>query len=388
MLKAVKDMILILDPKVAAGGEAYGQLMTHLSRLPNIELRVHQEQGAEKSLTEIYLIGNTAALSVEDMRALPGVDHVVRVSEEYRVVGRHKDDERPTFFDYKGVRFGQDTLNVFAGLCAVDTREHVEQMMRALQAHGQVCTRMGAYKPRTSPYSFQGHGSSCLPYVFELAGKYGIRVIAMEVTHESHIDEVRAALGETGSPAGVMLQIGTRNTQNFELLKFVGRQRDFPVLLKRGFGITLDESLNAAEYLASEGNRKVVFGLRGMKTSIGDPHRNFVDFAHVPVVKRLTRMPVCIDPSHSVGARTYAPDRLLDILHVTAQGVVAGANMILVDFHPDPARALVDGPQALTLRELPHFLEDVALVRETYEKRVALAARAAERRDEPAEVKV
>ncbi len=388
MLKAVKDMILILDPKVAAGGEAYGQLMTHLSRLPNIELRVHQEQGAEKSLTEIYLIGNTAALSVEDMRALPGVDHVVRVSEEYRVVGRHKDDERPTFFDYKGVRFGQDTLNVFAGLCAVDTREHVEQMMRALQAHGQVCTRMGAYKPRTSPYSFQGHGSSCLPYVFELAGKYGIRVIAMEVTHESHIDEVRAALGETGSPAGVMLQIGTRNTQNFELLKFVGRQRDFPVLLKRGFGITLDESLNAAEYLASEGNRKVVFGLRGMKTSIGDPHRNFVDFAHVPVVKRLTRMPVCIDPSHSVGARTYAPDRLLDILHVTAQGVVAGANMILVDFHPEPARALVDGPQALTLRELPHFLEDVALVRETYEKRVALAARAAERRDEPAEVKV
>ena len=388
MLKAVKDMILILGPKVAAGGETYNQLMAHLSRLPNIELRVHQEQGAEKALTEVYLIGNTAALSIDDMRALPGVDHVVRVSEEYRVVGRHKDDERPTFFDYKGVRFGQDTLNVFAGLCAVDTREHVEQMMRALRDHGQVCTRMGAYKPRTSPYSFQGHGSNCLPYVFELAGKYSIKVIAMEVTHESHIDEIRSALEETGSPAGVMLQIGTRNTQNFELLKFVGRQRDFPVLLKRGFGITLDESLNAAEYLASEGNRKVVFGLRGMKTSIGDPHRNFVDFAHVPVVKRLTRMPVCIDPSHSVGVRSYAPDRLLDILHVTAQGVIAGANMILVDFHPDPARALVDGPQALTLKELPHFLEDVELVRETYEKRVRLAARAAERREEPVEVKV
>jgi 3-deoxy-7-phosphoheptulonate synthase len=388
MLKAVKDMILILDPKVAAGGERYNQLMAHLSRLPNIELRIHHEQGAEKSLTEVYLIGNTAALAVEDMRALPGVDHVVRVSEEYRVVGRHKDDERPTSFDYNGVRFGQDTLNVFAGLCAVDTREHVEQMMRALHDHGQVCTRMGAYKPRTSPYSFQGHGRSCLPYVFELAGKYGNKVIAMEVTHESHIDEIRTALEETQSPAGVMLQIGTRNTQNFELLKFVGRQRDFPILLKRGFGISLDESLNAAEYLASEGNRKVVFGLRGMKTGIGDPHRNFVDFAHVPVVKRLTRMPVCIDPSHSVGARTYAPDRLLDILHVTAQGVIAGANMILVDFHPDPSRALVDGPQALTLRELPHFLEDVALVRETYEKRVALAARALERSADVEEVKV
>lgn len=369
-------MILILEQNVAAGGRTYGQLMEHLSRLPGIELRVHHEQGAEKSLTEIYLIGNTAGLHVEDMRQLPGVGQVVRVSEEYRVVGRHKNDDRPTHFDYRGVRFGQDTLNVFAGLCAVDTREHVEQMMRALRDAGQVCTRMGAYKPRTSPYSFQGHGRECLPYVFELAGKYGVRVIAMEITHESHIDEIRAALEETASPAGVMLQIGTRNTQNFELLKIVGRQREFPVLLKRGFGITLDESLHAAEYLASEGNHKVVFGLRGMKTSIGDPHRNFVDFAHVPVVKRLTRMPVCIDPSHSTGTRAAAPDRLLDLLHVTAQGVIAGANMILVDFHPDPARALVDGPQALTLRELPHFLEDVALVRETYERRVALAARA------------
>ena len=110
---------------------------------------------------------------------------------------------------------------------------------------------MGAYKPRTSPYAFQGHGKACLPWVFELAGKYGIKVIAMEITHESHLDEIREALEQTGNPTGVMLQIGTRNTQNFELLKIVGRQQEFPVLLKRGFGITLDESLNAAEYLAS-----------------------------------------------------------------------------------------------------------------------------------------
>jgi 3-deoxy-7-phosphoheptulonate synthase len=237
---------------------------------------------------------------------------------------------------------------------------------------------MGAYKPRTSPYSFQGRGKTCLPYVFELAGKYGIRVIAMEVTHESHVDEICEALRQTGNPTGIMIQIGTRNTQNFELLKIVGRQREFPVLIKRGFGITLDESLNAAEYLASEGNRKVVFGLRGMKTNLGDPHRNFVDFAHVPVVKRLTRMPVCIDPSHSVGSRGADPNGILDIMHVTAQGVIAGANMILVDFHPAPAQALVDGPQALTLEELPHFLEDVAIAREAYEKRLALARRSRE----------
>jgi 3-deoxy-7-phosphoheptulonate synthase len=364
-------MILILKPHINPESPEFQQLERHLARLPNIERRIHREKGAEQTLTEIYLIGSTAALSIEDMRSLPGVDHVVRVSEEYRILGRHKEDKRDAYFDYQGVRLGQDTLHVFAGLCAVDSPESVEAMMKALRDNGQVCTRMGAYKPRTSPYSFQGHGKNCLPYVFELAGKYGIKVIAMEITHESHIDEIQEALDKTGNPTGVMLQIGTRNTQNFELLKSVGRQQEFPVLLKRGFGITLDESLNAAEYLASEGNRKVVFALRGMKTNIGDPHRNFVDFAHVPVVKRLTRMPVCIDPSHSVGSRGTGSEGILDVMHVTAQGVIAGANMILVDFHPDPTKALVDGPQALRLEELPLFLEDVQIAREAYERRLS-----------------
>lgn len=366
-------MILILTPNIEPESEPYRQLMDHLSRLPSIQARVHREQGIERSLTEIYLIGNTSAIAVEDMRMLPGVDRVVRVSEEYRVLGRHRDDHRPSHFEYQGLRFGQDTLHVFAGLCAVDTPEHVEAMMQALRDNGQQCTRMGAYKPRTSPYSFQGHGKECLSYVFELAGKYGIKVVAMEVTHESQIGEIQETLRRTGNPTGVMLQIGTRNTQNFELLKLVGRQQEFPVLLKRGFGITLSESLHAAEYLASEGNRKVVFGLRGIKTAMADPHRNFVDFAHVPVVKRLTRMPVCIDPSHAVGSRSVGPEGILDIMHATAQGVVAGANMVLVDFHPAPAQALVDGPQALKLSELPHFLADIKLARETYEKRLSLA---------------
>ncbi len=368
-------MILILNEKSEPTSAEYQQLMAALARLPNIQARVHRIEGQLRTVTEIYLIGNTKQLALEDMQVLPCVERVVRVSEEYRVLGRHKDEHRPSHFEYKGVRFGQDTLHVFAGLCAVDTAEHVEQMMRALRDNGQVCTRMGAYKPRTSPYAFQGHGRSCLDYVFDLGGKYGIKVIAMEITHESHVDEIRGALQNTGSPVGVLLQIGTRNTQNFELLKAVGRQQEFPVLLKRGFGITLDESLNAAEYLASEGNSRVIFCLRGMKTHLGDPHRNFVDFAHVPVLKRLTRMPVCVDPSHSVGARSVAPDGLLDLFHASAQAVVAGANMILVDFHPNPATAMVDGPQALLLSELPHYLEDVAIAREAYVQRAARAAK-------------
>jgi 3-deoxy-7-phosphoheptulonate synthase len=218
-------------------------------------------------------------------------------------------------------------------------------------------------------------GKECLPWVFELAGKYDIRVISMEVTREAHIDEINEALEITGRPTGVMLQIGTRNTQNFELLKAVGRQHEFPILLKRGFGITLDESLMAAEYCASEGNTKIVFGLRGMKTNFGDPHRNLVDFAHVPVVHRLTRMPVCVDPSHSVGARGASPDGILDVFHVAAQGVIAGANMLLVDMHPEPRKSLVDAAQAICLSELSYFLEDVAIAREAYLRRLALTER-------------
>lgn len=369
-------MIVILESQIRKDSKEYCNIIAHLEHLPEIRLNVHEVHGTQQVLTEIYLVGDTHSLSKEEIQALPGVERVVRVSQPYRVLGRHAvDDNRTATFEYNGVTFSQDNLHVFAGLCAVDTPLHVEIMMRALQEHGLVCTRMGAYKPRTNPYSFQGHGRNCLNYVFELAGKYGIKVIAMEITHDSHLAEIRQALEQTGYPTGVMVQIGTRNTQNFELLKSVGRQNEFPVLFKRGFGITLEESLNAAEYLASEGNHKVVFGLRGMKTHLGDPHRNFVDFAHVPVVKRLTRMPVCIDPSHSVGSRDRAPDNLLDLQHVTAQGIIAGANMVLVDFHPVPEKALVDGPQALLLSELPTFLEDIQIARHAYEQRVALAAK-------------
>ncbi len=368
-------MILILHPDTDQSSESYRELMQHLHSIEGVRARVHEIQGTQQRLTEIYLVGDTSSLDLEQMQALPTVDRVVRVSREYRVLGRHHHDHASIEFQYNGIKFSQDNLNIFAGLCAVNSREHVEQMLRALRDNGLKCTRMGAYKPRTSPYAFQGHGKQCLPYVFELAGKYDIKVIAMEVTHESHVDEIREALHETGNPTGVMLQLGTRNIQNFELLKILGRQSDFPVLVKRGFGITLEESLNEAEYLASEGNRRVVFALRGMKTNTGDPHRNLVDFSHVPVIKRLTRMPVCIDPSHSVGSRERGPDGLLDVFHATAQGVIAGANMILVDFHPDPSKALVDGPQALLIEELSHYVEDIRIAREAYERRCELVER-------------
>jgi 3-deoxy-7-phosphoheptulonate synthase len=370
-------MIVILAPDQTTDTAEGRAILEYLGTKPGISPRVHEIVGTQQTLCEIYLVGDTSALDRAEIESLPGVERVVRVSRDYAVLGRHRDDTRDAGFVYNGVRFDQESLHVFAGLCAVDTREYVERTMRALQAHGLTCARMGSYKPRTSPYSFQGLGASSLPWVFELAGEYGIRVIAMEVTHDSHVEEIHEALERTGRPTGVMLQIGTRNTQNFELLKVVGRQRELPVLFKRGFGITLDESLNAAEYMASEGNRRIVFCLRGMKTNMGEPHRNLVDFAHVPVVKRLTLMPVGVDPSHSVGSRIHGPDGVPDLMHAAAQGVIAGANVVLVDFHPEPAKALVDGPQALRLDELPWFLEDIAIAREAYLRRRRLAGDAA-----------
>jgi 3-deoxy-7-phosphoheptulonate synthase len=362
-------MIIVMRADVRAGSPEVADVVRAAERYPDVRCEVREIQGATRVLTEVYLLGSTGTIPEDTFIEFPAVEKVIRIRERYRSIGRHEGQAEEVGFEYNGIRFGQDTFNLFPGLCAVDTRENTESMFRSLQRVGIETTRAGAYKPRTSPYDFQGHGKVCLPYVFDLAGKYDIKVISMEVTHESQVDELRSALEEAGNPTGVMLQIGTRNAQNFELLKIVGQQQDFPVLFKRGMGITLEESLNACEYVANSGNHRIVFCLRGMKTNLGDPHRNFVDVAHVPVVKRLTRLPVCVDPSHSVGKKVAAPDGLLDIHHVTAQGIVAGANMILVDFHPRPQEALCDGPQALLLEELEHFVRDAELVRTCYEER-------------------
>jgi 3-deoxy-7-phosphoheptulonate synthase len=367
-------MIIVMRGEVTPGSEAVREVVRLATRYEGVETQVRTIEGATRSLTEVYLLGSTATVPREPFEEMAGVERVIRIRAKYRAIGRHEGEAVEVGFVYNGIEFSQDTFHLMPGLCAVDSRESVDGTFRALQALGITTTRAGAYKPRTSPYDFQGHGKACLPYVFELAGKYGIRVIAMEVTHESHIQEIIDALAASGNATGVMLQIGTRNAQNFELLKAVG-QVGLPVLYKRGMGITLDESLNACEYIASSGNHRILFCLRGMKTNLGDPHRNFVDFSHVPVVRRLTRLPVCVDPSHAVGKRFVGPDGLEDIHQVAAQGVVAGANAVLADMHPNPAQALCDGPQALLPSQVEHFIRDMQLVRKAYLERVELRKR-------------
>ncbi|MFH1176600.1 MAG: 3-deoxy-7-phosphoheptulonate synthase [Acidobacteriota bacterium] len=364
-------MIIVLEPDLTNADATVAAIGAAARRYSGVRVKPYRFSGSLHTFAEVHLIGSTAAVPAEAFENLPGVLRVVRVSTRYRLIGRHHPAPETVGFTYNGVRIDDQSVQLFAGLCAVDTREHVAAMMAALEREGIVTTRMGAYKPRTSPYDFQGLGKDCLPWVFELAGRHGIKVIAMEVTDAAHIDEIQTALVAAGSPTGVMLQVGTRNAQNYELLKQIGRQQQFPVLFKRGMGITLEESLNACEYIASEGNPRIMFCLRGVKTHLGEPHRNLVDFAHVPVVRRQTRLPVCIDPSHSVGTLLATPDGLPDIFHVVGQGVVAGASAVLVDFHPHPEQALCDGPQALALAQLPLLVSYVAGMRAAHEKAVA-----------------
>ncbi len=368
-------MIIILKPEVDPNGKEIHQILEYLRQFPDIKTKISGIRGISRVVTEIYLIGATHDIPMDVLERMPGVERVVRVSSKYRQIGRHGGQVEELGFEYQGLKFSQETLHIFMGPCAVDTPDNLETILRHMKRLNIETARMGVYKPRTSPYDFQGHGRSCLPWVFELAGRYGIKVIAMEVLRPAHIEEIAQELERAGRPTGVMLQIGTRNAQNFELLKAVGQQQEFPVLYKRGMGLTLEESLNAAEYIANEGNRKIVFCLRGVKSEMSRPHRNLIDFGHVPVVKRLTRLPVCIDPTHSVGSKERSSDGLLDIFHATAQGVIAGANMVLVEFHPRPEQALCDGPQALTMGEMDHFVHDVELVRRCYLERKELAQR-------------
>ena len=252
----------------------------------------------------------------------------MHLANKYPLIARKPNDTYIYGFTSQGIYFSQTSFTIFAGLNAVDNPINVEHTFKALQQHGLTCARMGVFKPRTSPYSFQGLGVECLSYVFALAATYDIKLIAMEITHEQQLDHVSNILAQQNNPTKILIQIGTRNAQNFELLKQIGKQKEYPILYKRGYGITLEESIAACEYLAHAGNNKIIFCLRGMKSQFAETHRNFVDFTQVPMLKRLTTMPICIDPSHAVGNYAVDLDGIPDIFHATAHGIIAVANAI------------------------------------------------------------
>ncbi len=281
----------------------------------------------------VGLIGDVETFATLDLAGMPGVAQVTRVSTEYKLVSREHHPER-SVVRVRGVPVGPDTVTLIAGPCAVETPEQTLAAAQMAQAAGATMLRGGAFKPRTSPYAFQG------------LGEEGLRILA-DVREETGLPVVTEVLSAHEVPMVAeyadMLQIGTRNMQNFALLQAIG-ETNVPVMLKRGMNATIQEWLMAAEYIAQRGNLEIVLCERGIRT-FETATRNTLDVSAVPVVQQLSHLPVIVDPSHSGGRREL-------VLPLSRAGIVAGADGIIVDVHPRPELALCDGAQALVAKDL------------------------------------
>jgi len=289
----------------------------------------------------IGLIGDVESFSALNLRGMRGVAQVTRISTEYKLVSREHHPER-SVVRVRGVPVGPDTVTLIAGPCAVETPDQTLAAARMAKAAGATMLRGGAFKPRTSPYAFQGLGEA------------GLRILA-DVREETGLPIVTEVLSAHDVPmvAGYadMLQIGTRNMQNFALLQAIGETR-VPVMLKRGMNATIQEWLMAAEYIAQRGNLEIVLCERGIRT-FETATRNTLDISAVPVVQQLSHLPVIVDPSHSGGRREL-------VLPLSRAAIVAGADGIIVDVHPQPETALCDGAQALVANDLDILARSVS----------------------------
>ena len=289
----------------------------------------------------IGVLGSNPGQIRDAVVALPGVMAAIPVSKPYKQVGREWHPE-PTVVNVGGVDIGEGSgLTVAAGPCAVESREQVLSAARAVKAAGATLLRGGAYKPRTSPYSFRGLGAEGLAHLVEARAETGLPFVT-EVVTPGDVDQVAAVAD--------MLQVGTRNAQNFALLEAVGGARK-PVLLKRGLSNTIEEWLLSAEYVVSHGNPEVVLCERGIRT-FETATRNTLDLSAVPVIRSVSHLPVMVDPSHATGHRHLVPPMAL-------AAVAAGADGLLVEVHPNPDEALSDGAQSLTFDQFSSLMDDV-----------------------------
>jgi 3-deoxy-7-phosphoheptulonate synthase len=290
-------------------------------------LKAHPIPGAQR--VAIGITGNKGALQTEAFEGLPGVFEVIRVSHAYKLVSREvKPDD--TVVSIGGVEVGGSAFVVAAGPCAVETPEQTIEVARRVKAAGARLLRGGAFKPRTSPYSFQGLGLEGLRILAQARAETGLPVVTEAVDDES-LDLV--------AEHADAIQIGARNMQNFSLLKRAGRAKR-PVVLKRGLSATLEEFLMSAEYILSEGNYDVVLCERGVRT-FSDFSRNTLDLCVVPAVKSLSHLPILVDPSHGTGRRDK-------VAPLSRAATAVGADGLMIEVHNNPDRALSDGPQSLT----------------------------------------
>ncbi len=301
-------------------------------------LQVHLSKGTQ--VTIVGVVGDKSKLLSANIELIEGVDKIVSVTESYKIVNKkfHPDD---SVISVGTAKIGPGHFTMMAGPCAIENHDMLLETAFAVKKAGAQFLRGGAYKPRTSPYAFQGLEEEGLKYMQEAREATGLNIICEATSLRSL---------ETAVKYVDMVQIGARNMQNFELLKEAGKA-GVPVLLKRGLCATIDEWLNAAEYIASEGNPNIVLCERGIRT-YETATRNTLDISAVPVIRSKSHLPVIIDPSHATGVRAY-------IEPISKASLAVGADGLIVEVHPCPSCALSDGPQSLTFEQFDHLMDEL-----------------------------
>ena len=321
------------------------QISAVVNEIEQQGLRAHLQRGQEQTI--IGVVGDTKRLNPEAFKGLPGVERLATISHPYRLASRefHPRPSVVSFGDPNlGVQFGGKGITIIAGPCSVESRQQVIESAQAIREAGGHALRGGAFKPRSSPYSFQGMGEAGLELLAEARSVTGLPVVTEVMAPEQVALVARYA---------DLMQIGARNMQNYNLLHAVGESQH-PVLLKRGMSATIDELLMSAEYVLSHGNRRVILCERGIRT-YETATRNTTDINAVPVLKALTHLPVVLDPSHSTGERDY-------VTAIARAAIAAGADGLIVEVHPDPAKALSDGAQSLYPEQFAEMVRQVSSI--------------------------
>lgn len=327
-------MILVLEPD--AGSAEVDRIVKTLEEKG---VKVHYSKGVDKTI--LGLIGDKQVLSRLAVERFSGVEKVIHVSEPFKLAGRSFHPE-PSRIQVGNVTIGGGAPVVIAGPCSVESRDQILETARAVKQAGAGLLRGGAFKPRSSPYSFQGLGEEGLKLLAEAGEETGLPVVS-EVMDPENLDMVAEYVD--------VLQLGARNMQNFHLLKKVGKAGK-PVLLKRGLSATIEEWLMSAEYILNEGNPHVILCERGIRTF--ETHtRNTLDLSAVPVIRHLSHLPIIVDPSHGTGKWRY-------VTPMSRAALAAGADGLMVEVHPDPEVALSDGPQSLTLDNFRSMMAELS----------------------------
>jgi 3-deoxy-7-phosphoheptulonate synthase len=328
---------MLIVMKAQATPEQIQAVCDHIEQLG---FRAHPLPGAQR--TAIGITGNKGEVDRGNLEALSGVAEVIRVSKPYKLASRDvKEEDTVIRFPGTNATIGGRDLAIVAGPCSIESTEQAFAIAEQVAAAGAQFFRGGAYKPRTSPYAFQGLGLEALRIMAEIRERFGLRIVTEAIDNETL--ELVAEWAD-------VIQIGARNMQNFSLLKHAGRLRK-PVLLKRGLSATLDEFLMSAEYIMSEGNYQVILCERGVRT-FADHTRNTLDLSIVPAVQRLSHLPILVDPSHGTGKRD-------SVLPMARAAVAAGADGILVEVHNQPEKALSDGPQSIYPDQFVRMMDEI-----------------------------